>query len=561
MSTRTLLFPRKIPDYLRQDPLRSTECSVYDTLERNLPVEYAIFYSRPWWGLSPTGGEIDGEADFVIAHPEFGILILEVKGGGISYDPATERWTSRDRYGITHSIKNPVAQARTSKHRILEKVNKSPHWNRRRIRARHGIVLPHSMRLLRDLGADMPLSIFAFEEDFVRLSDWVKERMGASQPLAGGEFPPGNDGLRALTEILAQPFQLKSSLGTLVALEDRDIVALTDQQFHLLEGFRDSHRLAITGGAGTGKTLLAVEKACRLAQEGAETLLVCFNQPLACHLRRTTVQVQGLSVMTFHELCSRALVQTDGSGSTLPERPEALAELLRLAAREKPGKFDAIIVDEAQDFHSSWWDPLGQCLKDAQNGILYIFHDSRQKLQPWRNTAVLGAGLQPYRLTRNLRNTREIFDVAYPWFDDSFTVAAGPHGHAVEWHDLNSEHEAGEIVSRYVAGLVSSERMGLGQIAVLLPTAPEADALVAKGWFGRFPVQKAGEDGEEALTVDSIRRFKGLESSVAVVLLTGSAVPESELLYVALTRARSHLAIFADGKVNRALRNALARKE
>lgn len=557
MNTRRLLFPRDIPDYIRQDPLRSTECSVYDNLERNLPHEFAIFYSRPWFGISASGEEIDGEADFVIAHREFGILILEVKGGGISFDPATDKWHSKDRYEITHSIKNPVSQARKNKYHILELLKNSRLWIPRHVRARHGMVLPDSARWERDLGADMPLSIFAFEEDVPRLSRWVELRMGTREQLYGPELALGEDGLAALTALLAQPFHLRTSLGKVVALEERDIFALTDQQFQLLEGFSETHRLAITGGAGTGKTLLAVEKACRLASEGTNTLLVCFSRPLALFLRKATHRIANLAVMTFHELCAQSTANLPGGTRELRENPESLAETLSDAVKTGYGKFDAIIVDEAQDFHPSWWEPLRLCLKEPENGILYVFHDSRQRLQPWRTGSGIGIASPPYRLTRNLRNTREIFQVAYPWFDDSFTVPAGPHGHPVEWHDLNPSADAREVVSRYVEGLVSTGRLKPDQIAVLVYPESEVDLLVEGGRLGRFSAQRAGESTQGALTLDSIRRFKGLESAVVIVLLRSPAVPESELLYVALTRARSHLAIFAHADVNNALRKAL----
>ena len=110
---------------------------------------------------------------------EIGMLTLEVKGGAVAYDPRTNRWTSRDRWNVTHNIKNPVQQARSAKHELLSKLKASPHWKARRIRARHGVVLPHSSAPSGDLGADMPQRTFCFAESFEgRLRDWIFERFG-----------------------------------------------------------------------------------------------------------------------------------------------------------------------------------------------------------------------------------------------------------------------------------------------------------------------------------------------------------------------------------------------
>ncbi|MFD2271477.1 nuclease-related domain-containing protein [Undibacterium arcticum] len=98
------------------------------------------FYSRPWWGISPKGGELDGEADFILVHPDHGLLFLEVKGGAIAYDPTTDQWTSRDRNGIRHKIKDPVKQATTCKHQFLGRLKATQGWPSAFIRFRHGVI-------------------------------------------------------------------------------------------------------------------------------------------------------------------------------------------------------------------------------------------------------------------------------------------------------------------------------------------------------------------------------------------------------------------------------------
>ncbi len=80
---------------------------------------------------------------------------------------------------------------------------------------------------------------------------------------------------------LVEPFEIKSMLRHEIATGAADVVRLTTGQYQLLSTLRSVRRASIVGGAGTGKTMLAAEKARRLAREGFSTLLVCFNAPLA----------------------------------------------------------------------------------------------------------------------------------------------------------------------------------------------------------------------------------------------------------------------------------------
>ena len=135
-----IMWPREIPSWVAEDNRRSAEVRVFNKLEELLDDSWSIYYSRPWWGINLTGGEIDGEADFIVAHPENGILFLEVKGGRISYEPESSNWYSTDRLNIRHRIKNPVEQAKTCKYRFFEKLKAQKSWSKDRVRMRYGVI-------------------------------------------------------------------------------------------------------------------------------------------------------------------------------------------------------------------------------------------------------------------------------------------------------------------------------------------------------------------------------------------------------------------------------------
>ena len=67
---------------------------------QELPGEYRIYHRKGWYALD--GVVREGEADFLLLHPDLGMLVLEVKGGRIAFDGRTEEWTSTARDGAVH---------------------------------------------------------------------------------------------------------------------------------------------------------------------------------------------------------------------------------------------------------------------------------------------------------------------------------------------------------------------------------------------------------------------------------------------------------------------------
>jgi Uncharacterized conserved protein (DUF2075) len=151
----------------------------------------------------------------------------------------------------------------------------------------------------------MPQRIFCFAERFEEgFRDWILERFGDAPADEGHTKDLGRDGLQALEKILARPFQLRTPLGTLLSRDDAALQALTRQQFHILRAIEAVPRATIGGGAGTGKTVLAMEEARRCAESGARTLFVCYNRGLATDVRHRLQDGAPVAAMTFHELCA-----------------------------------------------------------------------------------------------------------------------------------------------------------------------------------------------------------------------------------------------------------------
>ena len=223
----------------------------------------------PGLAIDRFGNEKDGECDFVVAHERMGVLAIEVKGGGIAFDPERVQWTSTDEHGVVHNIKDPVGQARSAKHNILDKLKNSRRWARKWVTLRHGVIFPDAATPSGNLGADRPARIFCASRRFAHdLAGWISDRLHDSPERIWKRWRLGsgrNCGVGAsLCVSLHAEFQdlcmqYRKMFGVSIILEP--------QQFLVLDYISNIPRARIEGAAGTGKTVLALEDAVRSGEK------------------------------------------------------------------------------------------------------------------------------------------------------------------------------------------------------------------------------------------------------------------------------------------------------
>ena len=313
------------------------------------------------------------------------------------------------------------------------------------------------------------------------------------------------------------------------------------------------------GGAGTGKTVLALEKARRLADEGFRTLLTCYNRPLADHLASLCADSANLDVMSFHQLCHRqaqranresgrnllaeAKVTYPGKNLYDVQLPNALAYSLDVLSE----RYEAIICDEGQDFREEFWIPLELLLADYDRSPLYVFYDDNQNIYERASTFPIRG--EPFSLTTNCRNTVPIHTAAYTRYRGVPVSPPENEGDEVQFDRAPSRTaQAGKINARIV-DLIAHQAVSPGDIAVLIVDArSKADSYAA---LRRLPLPKPAtwlEEGirnDRTVLMDTVRRFKGLEASVVILWgLDGVDWERSEeLLYVGMSRAKSLLVV------------------
>jgi superfamily I DNA/RNA helicase len=537
------MVPARLPREVLSDPKRVAEVEVFDSLksDETFNEKWHVFYSLEWIG-EYEGMTRDGEADFIIAHPDVGFLVIEVKGGRVTVRPGP-KWTSIDRDGVAHEIENGMRQAMKSKKVVLNALidvwGKKPPF----FRARHGVILPHSTEPdpeLGDLARGMPRDLFVFKGQMPRLGLRIRELINWNAPGANDKVGMGGvKGLDLLKRLYGREIELKSLLRDEIDDVERRIVQLSDNQKRVLGLVRNHKSCVIQGAAGTGKTVIAKEKALKDIEAGANVLMLCFNRLLKDHLEnelraQLSEEENGrLAVHTFHGLCRLTSGREKKAGESNSDffdniLPTSFYEAIldtNIQNAGLPLQFDSLIVDEGQDFSDDWFRILCD-LRDLNDATIAVFQDGNQCIYRTNEITAL-LGVEPITLMENFRNSREIYDVVSSYVDDDEFESMGPPGPSVRLIEADRE-DVSAIIGREIQILIESEGISPADIVVLTghSTGTQTESVT-----------------NSKVKNYSIWEYKGLDSPVVVLADMQNALSRPELAYVGLSRARSLLIV------------------
>lgn len=548
------LIPNCDPSDIPNAPERKTA----EVLCAQLPKDVRVFHSYPWMRKERDldkswQAEVirEGEADFVIVDPRYGIMVIEVKGGQMLYEPSTRQW---DRRGATHAVKDPFEQASRNMF-ILEKLIKDRSFAGRAlpfVRTR-AVVFPDC-----DFFGTLPPGVI--RDNLIVASDLGKIGEKIEKLFQSYAFKPdasgiGKAALDGILNALTSTFRLVPALWREVEDQERQIFRLTEQQSQLLDFLGKRKRAAIEGVAGSGKTKLAMIRARRFAEEGKSVLLVCFNKMLAEWLgsELPTEYREKITVRHYHGLCAEWVKQ---AGLIWPHAgidPEFWKKtapcLFEQAIDLLPKRFDAVVVDEGQDFESSWWDGLELVNSEMTDGSLYVFYDPAQRIF-WSEEQLMPALGEPYLLETNCRNTEAISNQCGKVIGKEIKVMTGtPAGEKLAFIKAQNAEEQRQALENQVKEW-STRGLKPNQIAVVAARTLEAsccasiDKLVGVAVTDRLDVWRDGK----ALLKTTLGKFKGLEAD-AIVLVDVPQINANfrkEHLYVAYSRAKHLLTVVCE---------------
>lgn len=548
--------------------LRSrAEARFYVACRDQLPQDVLVIHSVGWIYRDGKGRLREGEADFTICDPKSGVFAIEVKGGGVAFDAPSGKWHSVDREGKRNEIKDPFRQATNERHALVDQINAHPRWRQwpgRRLCVGHAVMLTDIKDSAPIQAPDRPRQTIGVAVDLSSLRTWME---GVARFWKHPDDNPiGSAGVQLVEEILSKSIEVRPILRGAVDEAEQRRIRLTSNQTRVLRVIGARKRAVISGGAGTGKTLIAVEKARRLAAEGLRVLLLCYNRPLADVLAASLQQSEQIDAMTFHQLCDRRVAAATRAGRDLMQEARKaypgsdtrhlfdvqMPFALALSNEVLDDRYGAIVVDEAQDFSDEYWFGLEDLLQSTTDGFLYVFTDPNQTIYPRRcKYPVLG---EPFNLTTNCRNTSPIHRVGYVHYSGELIDPPELDGPPVERRFAANDLAQADLIAERVRQLIVEEKLLPHEIVILVSKQPKAamyKALAAKRLPGSVQWSFEGPRVPNTVLVDTVARFKGLESE-AIILWVGSEIAEEkspETLYVGVTRAKSLLCIIGTQRV------------
>jgi Nuclease-related domain/AAA domain len=491
--------------------------------------------SDDWLVLPDVGiaGERDSQMDVVIAHPQRGVAVIEVKGHRVEI-----------RHGLFYAHGAPMdpqpdSQARANAYRLRGHLRRSG-GTLEHLRVEYAIAFPNTTSVRGELPPDLlraqVLTVAALEE----MAGAVDELMSARW----GNQPIGTDGIRALVQSLRPDADMEWDHDAITRRARRRMDELCTQRVKALEGLDANRRVFVRGGAGSGKSRLAVAWARRASARGERVLLTCFNDPLATVLREELPPHERLRVGSFFE------VGFGLDGMPAVERPPdadatwwdtvAVGHLHRHWP-EVTECFDVVIVDEAQDFSPAWLAQLAQLLDRRGSRRLMLLADEAQGVFARGFVSPsTDDGWTVYALEDNCRNTFGIASLLFRRLEGSRPLA-GPESLDVRWRRADDVEATIDQVGAEIDWI---EATGYAIARVLVATTHRSvrDRLREAMGFGMWE-----QRGDYTYICENVQRMKGLEFDF-VVLVADVEVPDL-LLYVGLSRAISGFCLVAPESV------------
>lgn len=537
----------------------SAEQKIYHALSKQLSKDNLVVHSLEFIKqTSKFKSHGDREADFVIFSPEFGVLVVEVKGGGIEYDKSLDLWYSIDRNKKRHKIKNPVRQAKDAKYEIRSHLKQK--LGNKNLLLAHAVMFPDLENIAPLASPEMPINIMGSNRNLIDIEKWVIcvfKYWAGEQPIFDAL---GGEGINASKEIYGKQISIRPSLRAAIEEEIQKQIELTNQQKTILRQLKRRREAIIEGGAGTGKTVLALEQAQTFAEQGLKVLFLCYNQKLGNTLKIKSEHIDNLHSMSFHEFCSWRIRQVESStGRKLIEEsshtyqgedlydvlmPDALINSFEIA----PIKYDVILIDEGQDFKAEFWFSIDMLREQYINTKLYIFRDTNQAI--YTNDKDLPIDCEPLFLFDNCRNTKYIHNYAYQYYEGVEVEAPDVEGEPVQYIERPSLELQAKEIDKTVSRLINTESIDHADIAIIIMgDFGEAKLLLNKTKSKHLWAYKELLPKSKVL-VETAKRFKGLEAKIIILWVLDASSMNDTLLYVSISRARFRLWVVGDKYIN-----------
>ncbi len=579
-------YPPTIEDLKkRREKIPTSEIIFYKLLD-SLSDKWYSWHSISWENMKDA---TSGETDFLIFHPEKGFIVVEVKGGIISVEDSIFYSTNSITGVKTKLDKDPFDQAKNSMYQILnfyvKVAKKEPDPDLLLKESRQGLYFPLNfdyMVFFPNTHFKEEFTYFQYENDHVfdesdlkRQQEWENGGKVGISPLEQQlitlldkhefyrVYKP--DVKRFFIKFLGTNIRNYVSLQNYYQIREEELARINEVQDFLLDVLSEKKECFFKGSAGSGKTFIAMKKALMNYQHGIKTLFLCFNrelrdfieQFLAKQLDLAPEQLKGnIDVYSINLFLSSLLLKGTFDIYTEKYLRKCLEQFKYAPISQKlqelkdtiplSFKYDAILIDEAQDIDESFWNIFSIFFNHPEEAIFYVFFDEAQTIFR-ENFYPKKFGMNEKKdlliLNRNLRNTVQIAS----WIQSethlgSYEAFSGIHGFDVTHVRVPSRQEALEraikmIKNRFYSQAINPEKiiiLSYHKLKTLYPACTsnkkadyytsqvERDVIVIEP-HSLFTIEENQHSkeiqGKNVIYFKTITAFKGLERDIIFLLI------------------------------------------
>ena len=511
-----------IPPSIQQlKSVSSGERKVYQLLEHTFKSENAIIWHEP--------KALNRYTDFIIWLPEHGLLVIEVKDWSkdrfetLNPDTFTGRFYNKNDYKVV-LVKNPESQVRKCMLNILNEFKKSSIFLQNSGPYKGNIKFPITSCVIYtelkqsdadSIGLSLPSistvhkTIFKDDLRLVAENKIFKQKLinafkDVTFPFAKLSYAEEKF-LRYMIfpEIRVNEF----TQDELFTIKPQEIKALDLSQESIAKNIGDGHRI-LKGVAGSGKTLVLACRAkyLKTIYPDYKILVVCYNNSLCNHLRQMFGDDfnEKIEVLNFHSLVKSVtntklfILKNEKQAEYNSRVGNILIDHLEQNKIDQANLYDAILIDEGQDFAQEWIIGLSKLVKAETNNILFCYDPAQnifnRKKPSWRSVGLQVQGKKPVELLKCYRNTKEILDIAKEFLNpqlldnlqdsDEYDRVLDPDtdecqtGEYPSIYHENDVRNLADLIARKIRQLLKSN-MAARDIAVLQVKSAEYDIFVA----------------------------------------------------------------------------------
>ncbi len=561
----------------------SDEGTVFQALKK-LPDDYYVFHSV---SINEVRNRVyvEREIDFVVVNKNKGILCIEAKNGyNITY--RDREWYYSSGKMMKHG--GPYKQVSTAKHALYNVLRYHDNETVRKMAGRCKML--HAVWFFKvDEARFASITANGRAEDAPKeltlFADEIRDPTKRIEQIFNIEIPAGEDKTvrtdltdeefkLLLNSVLCPEFNLIPSPNARGMIIEEQMKQLLYEQYRLLDFLEDQPSAVINGAAGTGKTMIAVEKARRNSEENEKVLFLCYNRMLADYLndtykknheRSVRLQYRNIEFMTISQLAQNIT----GNFRDFNGLQEWLIDCI---GDKDKFPYQHVIIDEGQDFgmidasstreqaetNCSVIDTLQEVALSV-GGTFYLFYDKYQMIQ--------GGNKVEYKLPDcvvncdcrmtlhcNCRNTKEIAQTSVTPLKDNRKRAIKVQTASAWDEPITPVMHLTEGKKKSLAALyeVLDKYIDQGIEDIVILTAGTLDyTMIADD------LQSVGVNNEQFkylsykgknIMVTTCIKFKGLEADAIVLIdLNRDSFSgfEGMLFYVGTSRAKKYLDFIA----------------